>query len=73
LLGASTAFIIDGLSMSWWSYILATMILAASGTFPLRLAKFLQDSYEFGLLRRVGGVYQFRHAGFQDYLARLPE
>ena len=73
LLGSSAAFIIEGVSMAWWSYLLATIILAASGTFPLRLAKFLQDSYEYGLLRRVGGVYQFRHAGFQDYLARLPD
>ena len=70
--GCLAAFIVDKLSMAWWSYYLAIIILTARGTFPFRLAKFLDDSYSYGLLRRVGGVYQFRHAGFQDYLAKLP-
>jgi hypothetical protein len=43
------------------------------GTFPFRLAEFLDDSYEYGLLRRAGGVFQFAHAGFQDYLAGVLE
>ena len=72
LLGTFAAIIVDRLSMAWWSYLLATLILSAAGTFPFRLAEFLQDSYDYGLLRRVGGVYQFRHAGFQDYLAGVP-
>jgi MFS family permease len=70
--GCLASFIIDKLSMSWWSYYLAIIILTARGTFPFRLAKFLDDSYRYGLLRRAGGVYQFSHAGFQDYLAQLP-
>lgn len=69
--GCLAAFIVDKLSMAWWSYYLAIVILMVRGTFPFRLAKFLDDSYSYGLLRRVGGVYQFRHAGFQDYLAEL--
>lgn len=69
LVGGSASFIIDGLSMAWWSYSMARIVLAASGTFPWRVIRFLEDSYDYGVLRRVGGVYQFRHAGLQDYLS----
>jgi hypothetical protein len=72
LFGFLAIFIVDKLSMAWWSYHLAMAMLAAGGTFPRRLGKFLDDSYNYGLLRRVGGVYQLRHAGFQDYLAEMP-
>jgi hypothetical protein len=69
LLGSTASFVIDKLSMAWWSYSMARLLLASGGTLPWRLVKFLEDSYEYGVLRRAGGVYQFRHAGLQDYLA----
>jgi hypothetical protein len=69
LLGCFASFVIDRLSMGWWSYTLARVILAMNRTFPLRLTTFLEDSYNYGVLRRAGGVYQFRHAELQDHLA----
>lgn len=69
LLGASASFVIDKLSMAWWSYSMARIVLAGTGKFPWFMMKFLEDSYDYEILRRVGGVYQFRHAGLQDYLA----
>jgi hypothetical protein len=33
----------------------------------------LDDAHRLGLLRVVGQAYQFRHADFQDHLARAPE
>jgi hypothetical protein len=72
LLGCTASIVIDKLSMWWWSYLMARLMLAVSGYFPWRLVGFLEDSYEYGVLRRAGGVYQFRHAGLQDYLAGLP-
>jgi hypothetical protein len=32
------------------------------------MMKFLEDSRDYGVLRRVGGIDQFRHASLQDYL-----
>ncbi|GAA2399140.1 NACHT domain-containing protein [Actinomadura vinacea] len=36
---------------------------------PLHLMSFLEDAHRLGLLRRVGTVYQFRHAKLQARLA----
>ncbi len=41
---------------------------AARGTLPIRVLPFLEDAYHRQILRRVGRVYQFRHARIQDYL-----
>jgi NACHT domain len=67
--GCFASFIIDKLSMAWWSYYLAIILLSSRRTFPFHLAEFLDDSREYGLLRRVGGIYQFAHADFQDHLS----
>lgn len=69
LMGVTASFVIEKLSMAWWSFSIARIVLAATRAFPWRLIKFLEDSYDYEVLRRVGGVYQFRHAGLQDYLA----
>ncbi|MFF4259734.1 hypothetical protein ACFY1L_52135 [Streptomyces sp. NPDC001663] len=37
---------------------------------PFGLMPFLDDAHRLGLLRAVGPEYQFRHAEFQDHLAR---
>ncbi|WP_330335856.1 hypothetical protein [Streptomyces sp. NBC_00557] len=36
---------------------------------PWRLPLFLQDAHKRGVLRRVGPIYQFRHAQLQEHLA----
>ena len=43
--------------------------LAFRSRFALMPSTFLEDACNRGLLRRVGGVYQFRHALLQDCLA----
>jgi hypothetical protein len=54
---------------SWLSYLAAHSYLAARGRMPWRLMRFLDDAHERGVLRRAGGLYQFRHARLQDHLA----
>ncbi|MFE9429094.1 tetratricopeptide repeat protein [Kitasatospora sp. NPDC006697] len=47
-----------------------TNTLTLRGRMPRGLTAFLDDAYRLGLLRRVGPIYQFRHAELQDHLAR---
>ncbi|MBF8187827.1 NACHT domain-containing protein [Nonomuraea sp. K274] len=41
--------------------LLARAMLAASGQLPWRVATFLDDGYQRGVLRQVGDLYYFRH------------
>ncbi|HEX6340931.1 BTAD domain-containing putative transcriptional regulator [Umezawaea sp.] len=43
--------------------------LAARGRVPWRFLTFLDDAHRRGVLRQVGGVYQFRHGRLQERLA----
>jgi hypothetical protein len=45
---------------------------AACGSLPWQLAAFLKDAHRRGILRQMGGVYQFRHMRLQDHLAGPP-
>jgi hypothetical protein len=56
------------LTAAGW-FTLARGYLAIRGRLPWRLLEFLQDAQRRGVLRQVGGVYQFRHARLQDRLA----
>jgi hypothetical protein len=42
--------------------------MALTGHLPWALMAFLADAHRRGVLRQVGGVYQFRHARLQDRL-----
>ncbi|WP_431964796.1 NACHT domain-containing protein [Actinacidiphila sp. bgisy160] len=53
----------------WTQWLLAKLTLAGLGTLPWSIMAFLEDARRVGLLRQVGGVYQFRHAQLQARLA----
>jgi hypothetical protein len=50
-------------------YALAVVVMLLSGRGPVRLLSFLEDARDRQILRRVGWVYQFRHARLQDRMA----
>jgi hypothetical protein len=54
---------------AWPMFIIATTVLNVTNDTPRRLMRFLEYAYRIGILRRVGSVYQFRHARLQDRLA----
>jgi len=58
---------------SWGRFAVARIWLALSGRLPWRLMAFLDDAHRRGVLRQVGGVYQFRHATLQDRLRATVE
>ncbi|MFI9202389.1 NACHT domain-containing protein [Streptomyces sp. NPDC053048] len=57
---------------SWPHYSIARLLLAARGRLPWRLQTFLTDAHRLGVLRRIGPVYQFRHARLQQHLGHCP-
>jgi hypothetical protein len=54
-------------------FLLARFWLSARGALPWRLVTFLDDAQRRGVLRRMGAVYQLRHADLQDHLADRPD
>ncbi|HEX5566693.1 MAG TPA: NACHT domain-containing protein [Streptomyces sp.] len=56
----------------WAQWLLAKVTLAGLGRLPWSTMAFLEDARRVGLLRQVGGVYQFRHAQLQRRLAAGP-
>jgi hypothetical protein len=56
-------------SNAWPQYRAAHLWLAWTGRLPWPLFTFLADAHRAGILRQVGGVYQFRHISIQRYLA----
>jgi hypothetical protein len=63
-LGTATA------STAWGAFAIARLWLGASGRLPWRLMNFLADAHtQRGVLRQVGGAYQFRHVQLQQRLA----
>jgi len=57
------------LAKAWGVFVLSRMWLALRGHQPWPLMEFLADAHQRGVLRQVGGVYQFRHARLQGQLA----
>ena len=60
----------SGHSRDWWPARLAIWWHVRRGRLPADPVLFLDDCRRLGLLRTVGPIYQFRHAEFQDHLAR---
>ncbi|RVX45162.1 NACHT domain-containing protein [Nonomuraea polychroma] len=61
-----------GLASGWRTWIRYRTIhlsLAARGLLPWRLWRFLEDAHLRGVLRQVGGAWQFRHVLLQTHLA----
>ncbi|MCF2528725.1 NACHT domain-containing protein [Yinghuangia soli] len=69
---ALAAAVLGALATAFPYYLAARLRLAARGELPFRLQAFLEDAHRLGVLRRVGPVYQFRHALLQDHLATTP-
>ncbi|MER7515510.1 NACHT domain-containing protein [Streptomyces sp. NPDC126499] len=65
---AGAAAVIAALS-PWTQWLLAKVTLAGLGRLPWSTMAFLEDARRVGLLRQVGGVYQFRHARIQEGFA----
>jgi hypothetical protein len=60
------------LSLTAWGQwlVFARVWLPLTGRLPWRLAAFLDDAHQRGVLRQSGAVYQFRHDRLRDHLAR---
>jgi hypothetical protein len=58
------------LAKAWGAFVLSRFWLALFDHQPWGLMRFLADAHQRGILRQVGGVYQFRHARLQDHLAK---
>jgi hypothetical protein len=69
-LGASTFLVaLAWLFSPWGWFVLVRLWLAPRGRLPWRLMTFLEDAHRLGILRQIGGVYQFRHARLRERLA----
>ncbi|KUL28015.1 NACHT domain-containing protein [Actinoplanes awajinensis] len=53
----------------WGQFCLARVVSALGSGMPLRMMSALDEAHARGVLRRAGGVYQFRHNLLQDHLA----
>jgi hypothetical protein len=67
--GLGFGLILGLISFQTWASALVFIQLAGRWHTPMRLMRFLDDACERNVLRRVGPVYQFRHARLQDRLA----
>jgi hypothetical protein len=61
--------IVDFLARSAWGpFLLVRVWLVWNRKAPWRLFRFLEDAHRHGVLRQVGGFYQFRHSRLQERL-----
>jgi DNA-binding SARP family transcriptional activator len=61
------------LARAWGAFTMMRLWLAARGHLPWHLMGFLADAHRRGVLRQVGGTYQFRHVRLQARLAGQTE
>jgi NACHT domain len=52
----------------WIAFNLSRIWLASAGMLPMAIMSFLHEAYCRGVLRQVGGSYQFRHIELQEAL-----
>ena len=71
--GLTVGLTAASIQAAWLPFSVARCWLAVTGRLPLRLMTFLADAHRRGVLRQVGGVYQFRHIDLQGRLARQDE
>jgi hypothetical protein len=71
IIGGLIGFVGGSLSRTLWlRFSLARLWSAARKRTPVRIMRFLDDAHRRGILRRVGPVYQFRHARLLEHLDR---
>jgi hypothetical protein len=58
---------------AWGRFTVARVWLAVTRRLPWSVMSFLEDAHRLGALRRVGTVYQFRHARLQSRLLGTSE
>ncbi|GAA0234109.1 hypothetical protein GCM10010492_36190 [Saccharothrix mutabilis subsp. mutabilis] len=58
------------LSCAWVKFGIARFWFWVFRKTPWRLMEFLEDAHRRGVLRQVGGSYQFRHLRIREYLAK---
>jgi hypothetical protein len=63
--------VVTATSTAWGWYCSARVYNALSRNAPWRVMRFLEDARDRGLLRRTGGVYEFRHRVIQDRLTEV--
>jgi hypothetical protein len=69
ILGSFCGFMGGLLSKTLWlRFTVARLWSAARKHTPLRIMLFLHDAHRRGILRRIGPVYQFRHARLLEHL-----
>ncbi|MFD4702642.1 NACHT domain-containing protein [Streptomyces niveus] len=74
-------FLAGGLSVAaaltlinrWGRWTAIRVTLSLRGRIPWSVMSFLQDAHRLGVLRQVGGVYQFRHARLQQRLSGMED
>ncbi|MEV6302359.1 hypothetical protein AB0M02_23290 [Actinoplanes sp. NPDC051861] len=54
---------------AWTRFLVFRIAMAARSQLPFRLLEFLEQAQDHQLLRRSGGVFQFRHVRLQERLA----
>ncbi len=67
--GLTVGLVAASIQASWLPFSVARLWFAGTGRLPLNLMSFLGDAHKRGILRQVGGVYQFRHVELQRRLA----
>lgn len=70
---AAAAVSLTATASVWRRFSVSRVWLALTGTAPLAVMDFLAEAHARGVLRQVGGSYQFRHTEFKDTLLPAQE
>ncbi|NUT47738.1 MAG: hypothetical protein HOV94_10590, partial [Saccharothrix sp.] len=68
LAGCGAVLLLVSASGRW---VVTRLGLVATGRLPWAALEFLREAHRVGVLRRVGGVYQFRHVRLRERLASV--